>query len=118
VPADIPDDLDDLFSREFNIWIVELWRKLHPQFSSLFDQPRSCLLAKTAQSFAHDLGVHAALGQRLSLEIGPDIGLRGSSRVNRWSKVRAAASRCVNASPRSHVLRNVAMSEVWRYSSL
>src|SRR5512140_3628892 len=74
VPADIPDDLDDEFSREFNVWIVELWRELHPQFSCLFDQPRSCLLAKTAQSFAHDLGVHGPLGHWLSLEIGPDIG--------------------------------------------
>ena len=64
VPADIPDDLDDELSREFDVWIVELWRKLHPQFSGLFDQTRPGGLAKAAQSFAHDLGstVHSGTG--------------------------------------------------------
>ena len=45
-------------------------------------------------------------------------GSRGVSRVKTWSKVRAAASRWVNGSPRSQALRSVAISEVWRYSSL
>ncbi len=32
--------------------------------------------------------------------------------------MRAAASRAVNGSPRFHVARSVAISEVWRYSSV
>jgi hypothetical protein len=39
------------------------------------------------------------------------------SRVKMWSKVRAEASRWVNAWPRSQALRSVAISEVCRYSS-
>ena len=45
-------------------------------------------------------------------------GSRGVSRVNTLEKVRAAASRAVNGSPRSHCSRKVAMSDVWRCSSL
>src|SRR5262245_36533130 len=46
------------------------------------------------------------------------VGSRGVSSEKTWSKVRAAASRWVNASPSPQVVRNVAISEVWRYSSL
>src|SRR5580698_4589713 len=45
-------------------------------------------------------------------------GSRGVSSAKTWSKARAEASRRVKASPRSHVLRRVAISEVCRYSSL
>ena len=50
--------------------------------------------------------------------VAQSCGSRGVPRERRWSKVRAAASRCVNASPSPHTLRRVAISEVWRYSSL
>ena len=40
------------------------------------------------------------------------------SSVKRPSKVRAEASRRVKGSPRLQTLRRVAISEVWRYSSL
>ena len=45
-------------------------------------------------------------------------GARGVSRLRRCPKVRAPASRAVNGSPRFHVPRSVAISEVWRYSSV
>src|ERR1700722_13142177 len=45
-------------------------------------------------------------------------GGRGVSRLRRCPKVRAAASRAVKGSPRFHVARSVAISEVWRYSSV
>jgi hypothetical protein len=45
-------------------------------------------------------------------------GSRGVAREKTWSKVRAEASRCVNASPSPQVFRSVAIKEVWRYSSL
>jgi hypothetical protein len=35
------------------------------------------------------------------------------AREKRWSKVRAEASRWVNASPSPHLLRKVAIREVW-----
>src|SRR6476661_6773933 len=47
-----------------------------------------------------------------------DLGSVGSARLKTCSKVRAAASRAVSGSPRSQVLRSVAISEVCRYSSL
>ena len=49
---------------------------------------------------------------------GHVLGSRGVSRVKTLEKVRAAASRAVNGSPRSHCSRNVAISDVCRYSSL
>src|SRR5215831_17104289 len=45
-------------------------------------------------------------------------GSRGVASEKRWSKVRAEASRWVNGSPSPHLLRSVAIKEVWRYSSL
>jgi hypothetical protein len=46
------------------------------------------------------------------------VGSRGVVSEKTWPKVRAEASRCVNASPSPQVCCSVAISEVWRYSSL
>ena len=45
-------------------------------------------------------------------------GSRDAVSEKTWSKVRAEASRWVNGSPSPHLLRSVAIREVWRYSSL
>ncbi len=60
--------------------------------------------------------VHAGTGR--ASKVAQASGFRGVSRVNTCSKVRAEASRWVNGSPRFHIVRSVAMSEVWRNSSL
>ncbi|OLT11700.1 hypothetical protein BJF78_26490 [Pseudonocardia sp. CNS-139] len=45
-------------------------------------------------------------------------GWRGLSRVKTQENVRAAASRPVNGAPRPHSSRSVAISDVWRCSSV
>ena len=60
--------------------------------------------------------VHAGTGAAFT--VVQVFGSRGVSSVKTWSSTRAEASRWVNASPSPQVFRNVAISEVWRYSSL
>ena len=97
---------------------VQLRREFDPHLPGVLDEAGSGVLAQVAEGLAQGLVVNRPCRDGLGRDGGPCLRVARVLAGEMWSKVRAAASRWVNAAPRSQVLRSAAISEACRYSWL
>ena len=113
------DDVDHLVVGDVGLGVLRESLDLEVVFRRVLADPLEHGLADGWRCTAPSAAVSCCIGGTgRAFGTGHVLGSRGVSRVKTLEKVRAAASRAVNGSPRPHCSRSVAISEVWRYSSL
>jgi hypothetical protein len=108
----LPQERDEEFRGELRVRSVEFCRQRHRHLLGGVKDSGPDRFGERAQRFAGGLNVQHPLRYRLGLDGNPASGTTWLIEGNTSSKVRAEASRWVNASLRSHTFLSVAMREV------
>ena len=92
--------------------------RVAPQCAGLVDEGWAGGFAEVAEGFTEDVVVQRPVGDGLGFDGDPGVGVARCLAGEHVVECASLSVARVSAGPRFQVLRRVAISEVWRYSSL